>query len=321
MRTLLVGNGEMATAYAQVLRNLPQAELVGVVGRNPVNLRCFAERAALPYFSDSLESAIRDTQPDVAIAAVSLDSIPKMYSRLLNTDMALLLEKPLGLDLSQAKHFVAMSENRNKPAFVAMNRRYYSSTQLLLEQLEDCSGSRFVQISDQQSYEYPASRGYSDYVLRRWAFANSIHLIDLGCFLVRGRATEVISSGWDSSLLRPSMLSARINFDSGDCVSYTALWNQPGPWSVSVTTDNKHWQLRPLEILHRRAQDGTWTSYGVSKLDTEFKPGIYLETAALADAMRGKSVGLPTARENLASVELLHALYGSGGGGVEYQES
>lgn len=309
MKVLLVGNGEMAGAYADVLRHIHEIRVVGVVGRTAKATGIFASTWNIDYSSTSLEEAIEATDPDAAIAAVSLPSIPEVYAELIQRELLLLLEKPFGLDLGQATRLEELSRGRSSQVLIGMNRRYYSSTRSVLSALSGVEGERFIQIVDQQSYKFPTQRGYSESVTRRWVFANSIHLIDLGRFFARGDVTRVESSGWDPSMDRPSMMTGRIEFTSGDVVGYQALWNQPGPWSLAVTSGGSHWEMRPLEIARRRSPNGAWEDLEPGDVDLRFKPGIYLQTAALRDAYLGRDVDIPTARQALDSVRLLRDLY------------
>ncbi len=112
----------------------------------------------------------------------------------------------------------------------------------------------------------------------------------------------------------PRFVAAKIVFDSEDIGLYEAVWNGPGPWAVSVTTQEKRWEPKPLE-------QASFQAYGSRKLepvpvhdwDSRFKPRLRVQAQLAAQAAIGQSsTTLPSLEDALASMRLVQAIYGDG---------
>jgi hypothetical protein len=106
-------------------------------------------------------------------------------------------------------------------------------------------------------------------------------------------------------------VSGEVVFDSGDVGLYQAVWNRPGPWSVTVSTKTKRLEMRPLEKL-------TWQPAGsrvaqeveIDPVDRDFKPGLFRMAEAAVAAVCGLPNELPTIECSLRSMDLVASLYG-----------
>jgi hypothetical protein len=171
-------------------------------------------------------------------------------------------------------------------------------------------GPRFVQILDQETFAHPVAKGYPSHVVERWMYANAIHLVDLLIFFSRGSVTHVESSGWRGADAQPQLVTARVEFDSGDTASYEALWSIQGPWSASVTTPDTRWEMRPIENARSRPAGTTdWLEIPIDPADEEFKPGTLRQAQELLNAARGLPHTLVSVDDAMASISLLSQIY------------
>ena len=140
-------------------------------------------------------------------------------------------------------------------------------------------------------------------------YANSIHVIDYFKTLGRGDITSVEPIiHWDPET--PCFVMAKINYSSGDIGIYEAIWNGPGPWAVTVTTQQKRFELRPLE----QASVQLYKSRNLEKLqahpwDSQFKPGLRLQAEEAVKALCHQQTLLPTLDEALESMKLVSSIY------------
>ena len=93
-------------------------------------------------------------------------------------------------------------------------------------------------------------------------------------------------------------------------VMLCAVWNAPGPWAVVVTTQDKRWEMRPLEqafvqYYGSRKQE----PIAVNELDKKFKPGLRLQAEEAIKAVSGQKHNLPTLDEALESMKLVKSIY------------
>lgn len=219
------------------------------------------------------------------------------------------MEKPVGLDLEEAAIIRQQASRRGRTVLVGLNRRFMSSTQAVRADLVASGGRRLVVVQDQEDLVEARQYGHPAEVLTHWMYANSIHVIDYLPVLAGGRAVAVERVvPWTPA--SPGIVVARIDFENGAVGLYEGLWNRPGPWAVSVSTPEKRWEIRPLEMAkYQPAGTRKQIEVPVHDWDRNFKPGFRLQAEqAVAEALgdRSESVGLESA---IATMELIRDIY------------
>lgn len=304
-----VGAGNMAREHAKALADMEGVELSGVYSRTPERAQKFGTDFNMPVFA-SIAALHASTKADLVVIAVSELSAREVTSQCFAFPWTCLIEKPAGYDLDDAEAIAANARAAGRRAFVALNRRHYSSTRAVVDALAGDDGRRFIHIQDQEDPRAALAVGRPKAVCDNWMYANSIHLIDLFAVLGRGAITGVdVVEPWQPD--DPSVVIARIGYDSGDIGLYQAVWNRPGPWGVAVTTAAVRWEMRPVE-------DAAFQPYGQRKLepvarhdwDLKFKPGLRAQAELAVRAARGEPApGLPTIDAALASMRLARDIY------------
>ena len=218
-----------------------------------------------------------------------------------------LAEKPLGIDVTQSIRISKMFNE--KVGFVAMNRRFYSSTLALKKQLDSLSGPRFISITDQENQLAARKFGQPEEVVVKWMYANSVHLIDLIPFLTRGSLTELSTSVFElgsNSFVR----MANLRFDSNDVVHYKAYWNTPAKWEVDVTCNQFLLQLKPIENFRSLGLDEReFREYEVHSNDSKAKPGLIEMLGALENQILYGKSDLTSMAEAVTSMQLIAKIY------------
>jgi hypothetical protein len=106
---------------------------------------------------------------------------------------------------------------------------------------------------------------------------------------------------------------AKISYEFGDIGIYEAVWNGPGPWAVTVTTQQKRWEIRPLERVAVQPYGSRALVYfKENEWDTNFKPGLRAQAGEAVKAVFGEPHTLPSLDDAIKSVRLVHAIYGAG---------
>jgi predicted dehydrogenase len=222
----------------------------------------------------------------------------------------LLIEKPVGHTLAEARQIEQQAVALGARAYVALNRRFYGSTLQVQQALQGIDQPRLVTILDQEDAAGALAAGQPLEVVRHWMYANSIHLIDYFTQLCRGDhlATQVLTP-WNPAA--PGSVIAQLQFSSGDIGLYQAVWNAPGPWSVAVCTPPLRGELRPIEQLSlQRAGSRQAEPQAADPLDQQFKPGLLRQAQAAIRAARGQATTLPSLAEANRSMALVASIYG-----------
>lgn len=310
LKVAIVGAGYMATEHLKAFVATGEAEIVGITSRTRARAETLVADVPQAQVFDSVEQMYEQTQADIVVVTVTELFMADVAKRCFNYPWLVLLEKPAGYDLADARDIHAAAVAVKARAFVAFNRRTYSSTRQAVARLSDNDGPRFIKVLDQQDQHAALTIHNSPaLVAQNYMFANSIHLIDYFRVLGRGEVTSVENiTRWDPA--NPGVVLALIRFSSGDTGLYEGIWNGPGPWVITVNTPSERLEMRPLEQVavqlygERRSE-----SLAIDPIDTEYKPGLLFQAQQTLRAARGENAQLPDIEDSLKSMELVARIF------------
>lgn len=304
-----VGAGYMGREHARAFSGLPGVKLSGVYSRTIERCKRLATDFQIPVAVDRISELFDRTRANLAVVAVAEEALLSTYLEILEYPWAVLLEKPLGINLDQARTIVDQAHGRSQPVFVALNRRCYSGARRIKEALAATSSRRIIHVSDQEDIEEHRSRGRSKMFLENLMYIRSIHTIDLLVHMARGSVRSIRNiCQFDSQ--SPGYVLTKIEFDSGDLGIYEAVWNAPGPWALTVTTPASRWEMRPLERLTvQNRGELTPIEIRADASDIEYKPGMRNQAVQVVSALRGGPCTLPDLHAGLRTMELVSAIY------------
>lgn len=305
----MIGGGGMTREHIRAFQNVPGVTLAGIWNRTRQKAEDLAKEFAIPVVASSVDDLYAQTKADLAVLAVYEPAINPVAKQAMQHPWAILMEKPVGLDLKDAEDIAAAAKARKAKVFIGLNRRTLSSTQAVLADLADDPGPRFIHVQDQQSLDVARQIGHVPEVVTNWMYANSIHLVDYIPALGRGRISEVTPViRWNPDA--PGVVVAKVAFDSGDIALYEAIWNGPGPWACTVTTPRRRWEMRPLEkAVFQNAGERKQNPVEPHAWDNEFKPGFRLQAERVVAALRGggSATGLDEAVSTMRLVRDIYA--------------
>lgn len=314
IKIAVIGAGYMATEHTKAFGGLEGVSLVGVTSRT----RAKAEQLAAQYpdmeVFDTVEAMYKATKADLVIVTVKEMSMAQVATECFRFDWAVLLEKPAGYDLQNARLILEESRKKGRHVWVALNRRSYSSTRQSLALLDTCPGPRYIRVLDQQD-QVAARDLYKEppEVVRNYMYANSIHLVDYFRVFGRGDVTRITPiCSWTPDA--PWMVVAKLEFSSGDVGLYEGVWNGPGPWAVTVVTPSQRLEMRPLEQVSLQLKGERKVSQlDIAAEDSQFKPGLRQQAKDMLSALAGQSSPMPTLEESFLSMRLVAGIFGLSG--------
>ena len=309
VKVSIIGAGNMAFEHMRSFADIENVKICGIYSRTKAR----AEKLKM-HFSDaiicsSIRSLFEETQADLVIIAVSELSVREVCLEAFKYPWICLIEKPAGYNIEDAELIIESARKHQASAFVALNRRHYSSTVHLINDLESIECKRLIHVYDQEDLVVARDLGVHPLIVKNWMYANSIHVIDYLTFLGRGTILSVEQIiRWNYE--EPGFVFAKINFSSGDIGFYEAIWNGPGPWAVTVNTLEKRWELRPLENASYQL-NGSRKLEPVEphKWDLMFKPGLRAQAEEAIKAVYGQPHNLPTLKDALESMKLAKKIY------------
>lgn len=305
------GAGSMAREHIRAFASLPEVSVTGVFSRTQARAEALAREFSIPHVATSVDDLWQKTQADLVVITVPELSANAVAKAAFAHPWAVLMEKPAGYDLADAEDIAAAAAGRSAPVMVGFNRRFYSSTLAIGADLEARPGQRrFIHVQDQQSYEEARRYNHPEPVVEKFMYANSIHLIDMIMAFGRGAISRVDRiTPWRGA--ETEVMLAHVEFDSGDTALYEGIWKGPGPWACAVSTVGRRWTMQPLETAtFQNAGERTRTTLDLSEDDRVFKPGFLLQARAAADRTRGQSSSIASLQDSLATMRLIHRIFG-----------
>ena len=311
MRLAIVGAGKIAREHAKAFLDIEKTELLGVTSRSKKPLEAFATDFKVTNKCDNIEQLYRTTQAELVIITVNVDQILSVLLECACYPWTILVEKPLGINLTEGNYLDKALGDATNQIYVALNRRHYSTFRELDRLINLDSGQRIIKVTDQEDQFAARAAGFSTQITENWMFANSIHLIDILRQFGRGKIIDIDqSSKWKSMTTMKHQVS--IAFDSGDIGIYECQWNEAGPWSVSVTKENSTWLMKPLEKLTQIFESGGAIDLTPkSDWDTNFKPGFRLQAEMMIAKMKDRESKIVSFKDALSTMQLVHDMYES----------
>jgi len=306
----IIGAGYMAREHIRAFQDIPNVKIAGIVSRTRARAEALAAEFKVPAVCDSVDGLYSKTNADLVVVTVPELAANSVIHACIEHPWTLLVEKPAGYNLADAQDIEAAAHSKNSKVFVALNRRFYSSTQKVLADLKAVNGPRFIHVQDQEDQKRALSAGQPQTVVENWMYANSVHVIDYFTLFGRGQVTSIEPIvSWKPTV--PWIVVAKVQFESGDIGIYEGVWDGPGPWFVSINTPEKRWEMRPLEqAAYQLAGQRKQESVEPHAWDQQFKPGLRLMAEQAVSAALGSQTELPTLMDSLKSMRLVQSIFG-----------
>lgn len=288
MKTIwLVGIGSMGIEYAKVLDALKIDYIA--IGRGEESALKFEDKSGHTAVRGGIEKYIASNPkiPTHAIVAVGVDMLSFTAITLINAGVKnILLEKPGVCEPMEIDELVKIATDQKSNVVLAYNRRFYSSVLKAEEIISNDQGVTSFSFEFTEWAHKIAPMANSNAKYRRWFLANSTHVVDLA-FYLGGKPEEfcafhVGGLSWhpDSSKFSGAGISK-----IGAPFSFQANWEAPGRWVVEICTKKHRLYFKPMEDLQIQ-ELGSIAINPVNidnHLDTEFKPGFYLQSKSFME--------------------------------------
>ena len=308
----IVGAGYMAREHIRAFQNRENTRIVGIMSRSREQAENLSREFSIPQVYDSISELYEATNAELVVVTVPELEANRVSRACFEYPWTVLMEKPAGYNIEDAEEIASVAKDKKRRVFVALNRRFYSSTRAALADLEENTSPRFIYLQDQEDTKRALEAGQPKLVVENWMYANSIHVIDYFCLFGRGEiiAVEPVIP-WQGE--GTQIVAAKVQFDSGDVGLYQGIWNGPGPWSASINTPEKRWELRPLEQAgYQLAGQRKLESVAIHIWDQEFKPGLRLQAQEAVRAALGGETSLATLEDGLRSMRLVRDIFRNG---------
>jgi predicted dehydrogenase len=283
-KILLIGSGPMSQAYAKVLIDMKVD--FEVIGRGLHSAEEFEKQVGIKPFVGGVEKFISLHSASAfskAIVATGTEGLKDITQQLVKWGIGeILVEKPGGKSIEEVLELDQFVELYNAKVFIAYNRRFYAAVKQLQKIISEDGGvtSFNFEFTEWSHIIEPLKKASG--VKENWFFANSTHVVDTA-FYLGGKPVTMASYAKGELSWHPVSIFAGAGIsDKGALFSYHANWKAPGRWSVEILTEKRRLYLKPMEKLQVQQIGSVEVKFLEldDNLDTQYKPGIYLQTAA-----------------------------------------
>ena len=301
----IIGAGYMAEQYLRVLlkkkifceaiysRTYSKSESLKKKYKIKKNCKSLAEFKSLKCIN-GLIIAVNDVSTFYLLKNIKIDKYK------------ILCEKPVGVSFAQTSKIGKILKKKSCKFYVGLNRRFYSSTLEAIKLINKNRNKRIIYINDQQ-----LQNTGNLFIDKNVMYCNSVHLIDYIKIFARGNLKKIIRIKKFKNYLFSQHIS-RLIFSSNDEVLYTCNWNSPGSWSINVIQKNLRCEISPLENLSiEKLEKNKRKKFHIkkSKLDKNFKPGLYLQTSEFIKLLKNKKHKLLEFKKYFQTVKLINKIY------------
>jgi predicted dehydrogenase len=284
----LIGAGYMAQEYIKVLKD--KRVNITVIGRGKDKVDFIKAKFGVNAFSGGILAYLNNKPelPKFAIIAVSCEELYSTTKHLIELGIRnILVEKPAGLTQEEISELALSSEIYKVNLFVAYNRRFYHSVEMLRERINAEGGIQSIQFEFTEWVHTIDTQKFPTEVLSKFLIANSSHVIDTVFFLA-GKPKEIVFfTGGNDVDWHPSgsiFTGAGIT-EHGIYFSYASNWGAPGRWAIEIFTNASRYYLKPMERLAVQRKGSVVVEEIESnyQLDENYKPGIFKMVSSFLD--------------------------------------
>ena len=305
-RVGIVGAGNMAHSYIDALGHFNLNSPISILARSSYRRSELQVNHSEIEFYSNIEDFM-NCELDLVIIAVAEDAVLELFEYLSNNFKNFLVEKPAGVNYEETKRICDLAKLKNLDVRIALNRRFYNSTEILMKSIANCPNGKIIIVNDQQDVIDGMKLNRNNKVIDNWHFANSVHLLDLGIYFANGNVSNIQTTK-NISLEKKGFVNSVITFDNGDTLIYNAIWGMPARWKINIYNPESHFEMYPIESL-RKQKYGTRSFEELSKVTDEgnFKPGLI---NMLSEYLKRAEIRLiPSIGEYLETVRIIKNIY------------
>ena len=309
----VIGAGHMAEEHIKAIKKFKKLKIVGIMCKNHINSKKLANKYNIQYVCKDIKELYEKTLSKALIVAVPVSETKKIIIKSLKYSWKILSEKPLGLNFNESKEILKKTkiQKKQKDIVVGFNRRNYDTTRYVLSNIKNNKEKRLVQINDQQNLCDDRIKRFKEKIKKNWMYANSTHLIDYANIFCRGKIIYMKRKILTLEK-KNKIFTFYAKYSSGDVLLYNALWNMPGPWSVTLSNRFRSYKLEPLEKLKfkdLKSKKYVEIKQKKNKYKLQIKFGLYNQTNEFLKFIEGKTNYLCSIEDSHKTMQLTKKIY------------
>ena len=233
MKILMAGQGAFGVKHLEGLRNIPDVEVVSLIGGSPDTTKAVAEKFGIPHWSTDLAEGLAQPGVEAAILTTPTGMHAKQGLMCLEAGKHVEIEIPMADNLADSEALLAKQKETGLVGMVGHTRRFNPSHQWIHNKI--MAGELKVQQMDVQTYFFRRTninaagqpRSWTDHLL--WHHA--AHTVDL--FQYQTGETCSVARGVEGphhiNLEIAMDMSIQMKVPSGAICTLSLSFNNDGP--------------------------------------------------------------------------------------------
>jgi predicted dehydrogenase len=181
---------------------------------NPAMLAATGEKFGIAERIAEPEALLRRGDLDAVFVLVSVLHVARVAGMFIAAGMPTFLEKPPGIYSSETAHLAELQQRHGTIAMVGLNRRFYSTHLEARRRLAEIGPLASITVDAHEDLTRTSREKFPPLVIRRWAYANGIHALDLLRFF-GGEVEDVQSFLHTAENDFPDVVTAVLRYTSG----------------------------------------------------------------------------------------------------------
>ena len=239
MKVLIAGLGNMGRSHALAHHHHPDAQIVGLVNRSPVDLP--PELRGYPLFTD-YATALAETRPDVVVVATYSDSHADYAVQAMEAGAHVFVEKPLSTNVADARQVVNTATRLNRKLVVGYILRHHPSWQRLIAESRALGGPYVFRLNLNQQSSGATWDTHKALMQTTSPIVDcGVHYVDVMCQITDAQPLRVNGMGLRLSDELPAGMynygQFQVVFDDGSIGWYEAGWGPMMSETASFVKD------------------------------------------------------------------------------------
>lgn len=313
LRVAVIGAGNIAQQHLPVLTTHPECEVALLCDATPATLAETATKFGIRETCASVGDVLRRDDVDAVFVMVSVLQMARVAGACLETGIPTFMEKPPGICSADTERLAEQRARTGGLAMVGLNRRFYSSHLAARERLRAAGPIVSVTVDAHEDLMRINRQKFPPLVVRRWAYANGIHALDLLRYF-GGDVASVTAFRTAHENPFPDALSAHLRFTSGAHGRAAVDWTTPGRHRFEVRAGG----LRATSVAVFGSTEIAARGQEVEVIDPDeddrrYKPGFWKQDSAFLAAVRSgrpPADPAPSLDDALATMRMLDEICG-----------
>jgi 2-hydroxy-4-carboxymuconate semialdehyde hemiacetal dehydrogenase len=233
MKILMAGQGAFGVKHLDGLKNIPDVEVVSLVGGSPDTTKAVAEKYGIPHWTTDLAEGLAQPGVEAAILTTPTGMHAKQGLMCLEAGKHVEIEIPMSDSLADAERLVARQQETGLVGMVGHTRRFNPSHQWIHNKIK--AGELKVQQMDVQTYFFRRTNMNAAGQARSWTdhllWHHAAHTVDLfqyqtgeKCSVARG-----VEGPHHPDLKIAMDMSIQMKVPSGAICTLSLSFNNDGP--------------------------------------------------------------------------------------------